>query len=134
LKEKENEKDVKCPMTGSKIKIFLKSILYRIEAIKYAITQIQKEGFSSLYGGLFSSVLQAVLQNSVYFGASKAFKILYDRMGYKNNISNELVKSLLSAIITCIVINPICVLNARMTKSSEKVLKFMLNILDWEQI
>lgn len=111
-----------CPhLSKDRTKSLLRELLYRVEFIKQAIEQVKKEGFLSLYNGLISSIWIAVFQNGTYFCMSKFFNILSEKYKFQKNIKNDLLISLFSAVITSYVINPICVVNARMSLGAEQV-------------
>lgn len=95
-------------------------LLERIEIINLALKIIEKEGYSSLFNGLSSSVFLAVFQNGTYFCMSKLLHIAYENRALQIYGKN-LIISFVAAIITSIVINPISVVNTRMTMSAKKV-------------
>jgi len=115
----------------SKVKQFLAFILEKLDFLKFTINQIKKESFGSLFNGLSSAILLSVVQNSTYFCWTKILSIVSEKLKYSNSIGNSLLISLLSALITSVCINPVSVVNARMTQSSEKV-NYLLIYVDWK--
>jgi len=99
----------------------LNDIYERLEFVKFTVNQIKNESFLSLFNGLTSAVWLAVVQNSTYFCWSKIFSIVFEKFKFSNTIANSMLMSLLAAIITSICINPVSVVNARMTMSAEHV-------------
>ena len=111
-------------------KKFLDNLLENINIAKYALDTINKQGFSSLYSGILSSIIGSSVQNGTYFFISKLADYAVD---YSDVKLHPLVQSILinfvAAIFTATVTNPIWVLNARMAKKEENVSVILTSIL-----
>jgi len=99
--------------------------------IKYYITNpmneaysiIKNEGFSCLYNGLSSALTGQILCNAIYFGSYNYFKELLINLRIKDIVTYSIVTSLFASLTTSILTHPLWVLNSRMSKSKETVLK-----------
>jgi adenine nucleotide transporter 17 len=94
----------------------------KIDIIKYALDIIDKQGISSLYNGVTSSLVGSIMQNGVYFCATKFWKYVFEYMNMKDGkLINSIFINLLAAIVTTLLTNPLWVLNVRMTNRTGDV-------------
>jgi adenine nucleotide transporter 17 len=94
----------------------------KIDILKYAIDLIKQEGILSLYNGVTSSLLGSIIQNGVYFCASKFWKYVFEYLKLNDTkLLNSVLINLLAAIVTTFVTNPVWVLNIRMTNRPPEV-------------
>jgi len=89
-------------------------MLDHIEFLKFTLSLIKNEGFLSLFNGLPSAMILAIVQNGCFFCMQKFFTLSYQNMAI-NVRGNSLIISFLAAVITSIMINPVSVINTKMT-------------------
>ncbi len=96
-------------------KKILKIIMNKLEMIQFTIKVIKEDGVLGLYNGMTSSIFGSVVQYSIYFSLLKLSTYLFQylRIGTEG-ITKNILLSLISAIFTAILTNPIWVVNARM--------------------
>ena len=82
----------------------------------------RKRNIKALYNGMSSSIFCSVVTNGTYFCSFKFFDKVMDFLDFKQNmVTDSIVTSLLAAILTAFLSNPIYVLNSRMTKPKSEV-------------
>jgi adenine nucleotide transporter 17 len=84
------------------------------------IDLIHEHGLISLYDGITSSLLGAVVQNASFFSSCKFWKYALENLNI-NPIFESMLINWLSALNTVFITNPIWVLNTRMAKKSVEV-------------
>ncbi len=84
---------------------------------------IKNDGIISLYDGMTSSIIGAVVQYAMYFCSSKFWSYTLDYLNIKiEGVCRIMIINFIAAICTAIVTNPIYVLNARMAKKNKNVI------------
>jgi hypothetical protein len=100
----------------------LRELIEKVDIIKYTIDIINKQGLMSLYSGIESSVIGSILQNGIYFFASKLWRYFLDYFDVKlHPVLQSMLINFIAAICTAVAINPIWVLNARMANKKKNV-------------
>lgn len=98
---------------------FMKFLRTNFTTIYKIIEILKSESNTSLYNGLSSALFGTVVTQAVYFGSYKMFKIFLKQLNFqKGVVIDSIVSSLLSAVVTAIVSNPIWVFNTRMAKKN----------------
>ena len=114
--ENENENE------NNKQNAILSFLYKKIDIVHFAIEIIKRDGASSLYNGMTSSIFGSVLQNGIYFCTSKIFGYMFEHHDIKlGPLANSMLINLLAATCTAIVTNPIWVLNTRMARKKGQV-------------
>jgi hypothetical protein len=77
---------------------------------------------TTLYDGLSSSIICSIVSNGVYFCSYKFWDRVFDFLDLKQSkVTDSIITSLLAALCTAFISNPIYVLNSRMTKPKSEV-------------
>jgi hypothetical protein len=98
---------------------FMKFLRVNFTTIYKVIEILRTDSNASLYNGLSSALFGTVVTQGVYFGSYKFFKIFLKQLNFQKGIViDSIITSLLSAVVTAIVSNPIWVFNTRMASKN----------------
>lgn len=98
------------------------SFLEKFDTFKTLRELYLNNRLASTYDGMSSSVMGSVVTNGFYFCSYNFWDKILEFLDMKHNVARDaILTSLLAAICTALVSNPIWVLNSRMTKSKDQV-------------
>ncbi|KAJ2514137.1 hypothetical protein GGI11_004184 [Coemansia sp. RSA 2049] len=80
------------------------------------------EGLAGLFSGLESAIFGAAVTNGVYYYFFEAVKAAFERASKRNSMSTveSMVSGAIAGAMTCIITNPIWVVNTRLTVKQRK--------------
>ncbi|KAJ2537443.1 hypothetical protein EV175_006724, partial [Coemansia sp. RSA 1933] len=81
------------------------------------------EGLAGLFSGLESAIFGAAVTNGVYYYFFEAVKGAFERASKRKNMSTveSMVSGAVAGAMTCIITNPIWVVNTRLTVKQKKI-------------
>ncbi|KAJ2909534.1 hypothetical protein GGI21_001785 [Coemansia aciculifera] len=84
---------------------------------------ISAEGIAGLFSGLESALFGAAVTNGVYYYFFEAVKAAFERASKRKNMSTveSMVSGAVAGAMTCIITNPIWVVNTRLTVKQKKL-------------
>lgn len=108
----------------SKVRKFIEG---HFEIVKFLFEMYKNKKLKTLYDGMSSSIMCSVVTNGVYFCSYKFWYRMLDILDLKvEKVRDSITTSLLSAICTALISNPIYVLNSRMSKPKSEVNSLLL--------
>jgi len=111
-------------------KQIIEKLIEKVDIIKYALDTVHKQGYSSLYSGIISSIFGSVVQNGTYFFMTKLTIYVLDYLKIKiHPLVQSMLINFIAAVFTATITNPIWVLNARMAKKNIYV-KYFIEIVN----
>ncbi|KAJ2393474.1 hypothetical protein GGI23_005034 [Coemansia sp. RSA 2559] len=84
---------------------------------------LANEGLAGLFSGLESAIFGAAVTNGVYYYFFEAVKAAFERASKRKNMSTveSMVSGAVAGAMTCIITNPIWVVNTRLTVKQKKI-------------
>ncbi|KAJ2487122.1 hypothetical protein EV174_000734 [Coemansia sp. RSA 2320] len=84
---------------------------------------LSTEGIAGLFSGLESAIFGAAVTNGVYYYFFEAVKAAFERASKRKNMSTveSMVSGAVAGAMTCIITNPIWVVNTRLTVKQKKL-------------
>ncbi|KAJ2746007.1 hypothetical protein GGI20_001709 [Coemansia sp. BCRC 34301] len=84
---------------------------------------LSAEGIAGLFSGLESALFGAAVTNGVYYYFFEAVKAAFERASKRKNMSTveSMVSGAVAGAMTCIITNPIWVVNTRLTVKQKKL-------------